>query len=258
MPSLRELQGAFGAALLHDDTARIEPFVFANGLPAQARLRIYRNNTRENFLAALRASFPVLERLTGEDYFRQLAFDYRERFPSTSGNLHHVGTRLPLYLERRFAGTEYGYFPDVARLECAYQDVLVAPDHEPLDTARLLAVPSGSYPRLIFTLAPAVRLVSSRFPVWTIWKENQPDADPHSRIDLGSGAEHVLLRRADESVELRRLEAPEYDFLCALAAGATLADAAARTAAFDVGGCLRRCVAAGAIVDFSVSRGNPS
>ena len=105
MPSLPELQRAFGAALLLGETADIEPYIVPNGVEPAARLRIYRNNARENFLAALRASFPVLERLVGADYFRQLACDYMQRFPSPSGNLHHTGEQLATYLERRFAAT---------------------------------------------------------------------------------------------------------------------------------------------------------
>src|SRR5512145_2544556 len=111
MLSLPELQKAFSAAILFDETGTIEPYVAQKGVEPSGRLRIYRNNARENFLAALRAAFPVLERLMGGDYFRQLAFQYMQRFPSPSGNLHDVGERLPTYLQRRFEHTEYAYFP---------------------------------------------------------------------------------------------------------------------------------------------------
>jgi Putative DNA-binding domain len=236
----------------------IDAHIVANGLEPAARLRVYRNNSREGFVTTLRAAYPVLERLVGEDYFRQLASTYREQFPSPSGNLHHVGERLPGFLARRYAATEFAYFADVARLEWALQEVLVAADHPPLDAARLQSVPADEFARLSFVLHPAAHLVSSPFPVVTIWSANQPGADPGQTIDLGSGAEHVLLLRTRDDVRFERLDAAQFAFLACLQRGATLVDAidgsdAGDTGdAFDAGECLRRHVAAGALVDFTI------
>ena len=253
MPSLHDLQRAFGTALLAGDGAAIEPHIVANGVEPSARLRIYRNNSREGFLATLRTAYPVLQRLVGEEYFRQTALEYRELFPSLSGNQHHVGERLPEFLARRYAQSEYRYFQDVARLEWAFQEVLVAADQGPLDIESLQHVAAADYPGLVFTLHPAARLVSSEYPVLTIWNANQPGADADQIIDLGSGAEHVLLLRTSQGVELRRLDGAEFSFLTSIARGASLADAAeaaSGSGAFDLGVSLRRYVAAQVLVDF--------
>lgn len=254
MPSLLELQKAFGSALLLGETAAIEPFVLANGLEPAARLRIYRNNARENFLATLQAAYPVLERLVGLEYFRQMGLQYMQQHPSPSGNLHHVGERLAGFLARRFEDTEYAYLAEVARLEWACQEVLVAAEHTPLDVARLAAVPSEAYARLVFLLHPAVRIVASPFPVMRIWSANQPGSDASERIDLASGSERILVLRGTETVELRRLEAPEFAFLDGIARGEPLgaiADTPA-LAGFDLGAALRRYVGVHALVDFSL------
>ena len=256
MPSLLELQKAFGAALLFGETADIEPYVVPNGVEPAARLRIYRNNTRENFLGAVRASFPVLERLVGADYFRQLAFDYMQRFPSPSGNLHHTGEEFATYLERKYAATEYAYLPHVARLEWACQEVLVAPEQAPLDLGRLASIEPQGYGDLRLDLHPAIRLVESVYPILQIWSANQPGGDAdHWIIDLSQGSERVLLRRANDGAELQALPAADFAFLSAIAGGESLAraaESAARdsTSEFDLGHTLRQFVAAGVIVDF--------
>ncbi len=255
MPSLHELQRAFTGALLFDETADIEPHVLANGVEPAARLRIYRNNTRENFLATLRAAYPVLERLVGAAYFRQVALGYLQRFPSPSGDLQHVGERLATYLERRFAASEYAYFIDVARLEWAYQEVLVAAEHAPLDLGRLQGIEPADYANLRFALHPAVRLVESSFPVLTIWTANQADGASEEVIDLRQGGERVLVQRTRDAVELTRLPQPDSAFLSAVAAGDTLIRAAEAAAAcsdaeVDLGAILRRYVSGGVIVDF--------
>lgn len=255
MPSLHELQRAFAGALLFGEMEEIAPHVLANGIEPVARLRIYRNNARENFLGALRAIYPVLERLVGADYFRQLALDYMQRYPSPRGDLHYAGERLAAYLERRHAAGEYGYFADVARLEWAYQEVLVAAEHAPLDLERLREIDPTEYAQLRFSLHPAVRLVESAYPVLTIWSANQADRDAGDIVDLRKGGERVLVKRTAEAVELARLSESEFSFLAALAAGETLSSAAdaasAHTATdFDLGSVLRRHVAGGVIVDF--------
>jgi hypothetical protein len=255
MLSLPELQKAFSDALLFDETGTIAAYVVENGIESAGRLRVYRNNTRENFLAALQVSFPVLERLMGGDYFRQLALQYMQRFPSPSGNLHHVGERLPTYLRRRFDHTEYAYFEDVARLEWACQEVLVADEHPALDLERLAAVEPEECGRLCFVLHPAVRLVASPFPVLQIWCANQPDGDTDQVIDLRQGGEQVLVQRTPEKVQLSGLPEADFAFLTAIAASETLTTATKRAAdrtatEFDVGYALRRHVSAGVIVDF--------
>jgi hypothetical protein len=260
MPSLHELQRAFAAALLTDSCADFEPHVRANGIESAARIRIYRNNTRENFLATLRATYPILERLVGEDYFRQLALEYRERFPSGSGDLHHVGERLAEFIAQRFAESPYRYFADIACLEWAYQEVMVAADHASLDIEQLQQVPPADYARLQFRLHPAARLFASTFPVLRIWSANQSGGDTSQVIDLDGGGENVLLVRTAHDVELRLLDIAEFTFLQHTTNGVSLAqatDLASEAGDFDLGATLRRQIALGVLVDFTMSDRQP-
>ncbi len=90
MPALRELQLAFVAAMFGESDG-VEAHVHNGGMSADARLSIYQNNLREGFIKALALTFPVVERLGGTDYFRQLALEFLAAHPSRSGNLHHIG-----------------------------------------------------------------------------------------------------------------------------------------------------------------------
>jgi hypothetical protein len=255
MLSLRETQQRFLRGVLHEQAAAIEPWIGATGLAAADRLRIYRNNCREGFVAALALSYPVLQRLAGESCFRQLARDYQRRYPSPSGNLFHVGAQLPAFLRQQFGGTQFDYFSDVARLEWACQEVLIAPDRQPLDLARLAGVSPARYPRLRFELHPAARLVSSGYPVFRIWEAHQQPADPDP-IDLASGGEQVLVRRNGEGIVIYRLTAGEFAWLSATATAQSLNDALQSAldtdCEFDLGSTLQRWVRNGTLVDYSV------
>jgi hypothetical protein len=250
VPPLRELQLRFAGALFDGRIDAAAGLVHGGALDPAARLRIYANNLREGFAKTLALEFPVIERLVGADYFAQLAREFLAEHPSRSGNLHHIGAPFADFLRARFADTEYACFADVAELEWAYQEVLVAADATPLDPGRLHSVDPSRYAQLRFSVAPACRFVRSRFPIVRIWSSNQPGA-PEETIDLASGGDHVLVLRTSEAVELRRLPPAQFTLLEALAQGFPLGAAleAVQAEDFDLAGALRLFVALGVLAD---------
>jgi len=247
--SLRELQLSFTTAVLDGSNAAISPWIRDEGLSPSARVNIYRNNLHEGFLKALALGFPVIQCLVGEDYFRQLGRLFLTEHPSRAGNLHHIGSPFAGFLRDQFAATPYSYLPDVAELEWAYQECLIAADALPLDPTPLQSVPPERLADLRFDVHPACRLVSSEFPIMRIWRVNQEDRDGTEIIDLRQGADHVLLRRNDDAVELHRLPAAAFTLLRSLSRRATLGDALeiaqAVASDFDLAQTLRHFVELG-------------
>ncbi len=164
--------------------------------PAE-RLSIYRNNLRENFLKVLELEFPVVQRLVGADYFRQTARQFLLQSPSHSGDLFHCGHAFADYLRQQFAASDYAYLPDVAALEWAYQEAMIAADDARIfDIAGLAQLEQDSYDRLCLHPHPALRLLRSPYPIVAIWSANQPDATSDTRIDTGRGGDNALVTRA--------------------------------------------------------------
>lgn len=254
--SLRELQVAFLDGTLHGYPAQLSSLIAASELAREARIAIYANNAREGFLSALAATFPVIERLAGQEWFRQTGREYMHRNPSRSGNLHFVGERFAAFLDDALRGTQYAYFADVARLEWAYQEVLVAADHPSFEISALASVSPADYGSLVFRVHPALRLVESRYPVLAIWKANQPDATGMApSISLDAGASRVLIIRREDHVELRELGAAEFAVLAAFQGGATLGEAfdsaAGADASADLAALLGHVVKLETLVDFA-------
>ncbi len=259
MASLRELQSAFAHALASGDGNLVSPYVVANGIDPARRVGIYANNVRENFLATLEATFPVLARLAGRDWLRQGGGAYLRAFPSRSGNLHYVGEHYADFLERELADAPHAYFADVARLEWAYQEVLVAAEPGMLDLASLATVAPGQQGAIVFALSPAARLVRSVYPLLAIWKANRPEtADDGPTIRLDEGPSRLLVIRRHDHVELRELPGGEFEFLAACARSRALDSAAALATqadpSFDLPASLTRLVQLGAITDWSTPR----
>jgi len=245
MLALRELQMCFTAALLNGD-GDLRAQIIGDGIDSDERLAVYRNNVVEGFIKALAVGFPVIEHLVGTDYFRQLALEFQRAYPSRSGDLHHIGEPFAAFLRSRFEATEYAYLPDVAALEWAYQEAQIAADASPLEADAFREVAPEHVESLRFVLHPACALVRSDYPIIRIWFANQPEADESSMIDLGSGADHVLVRRSPADIEFVRLSAGEFAALEKLSNGGTLGEALetaqAADSTFDLAAALSRFV----------------
>lgn len=250
MQSLRELQQHFCSALLDSADGPVTKWIRADGIHPSARLAIYRNNLQAGFIKTLTLEFPVVCRLVGEDYFRQLSLAFLACQPSRSGDLHHVGAPFALFLRKQFAKTVYSYLADVARLEWACQECLIAEDSEPLDPQTLRDIPADAYGELRFTLRPACRLLHSVFPVLRIWEVNQPDAARDQIVDLTTGPDYLVVRRSSR-LDLCRVPAGDFHLLAKFAEGHNLDSAIeallATDSQFDLGAALRRFIALGVL-----------
>ena len=229
---LANLQAEFMAALradlaLPNPAPALATTIRSGTFSAAERLNIYRNNYRANFRTVLALEFPVIEQLTGVDYFTQLAADYQRQYPSRRGDLHHVGGEFATFLRSRFTASEYQYFADVAAVEWALQEVTVAAELTTrIDASALAGIDPARYAGLRFQLVPAMRLVTSPFPILRIWRAHRAEhAATLEQIDLQAGGESLLVYRGLDDIELRRLPAAEFAWLNGLLQHSTLGEA---------------------------------
>jgi hypothetical protein len=257
MLSLRDTQRAFLSAALTGNSACMAGLVRENGLSVAQRLQIYANNTQLGLLVTLKATYPVVERLGGTEWFAHCARRYQQQFPSRCGDLQYVGERYAAFLQADLADTAHAYFADVARLEWAYQQALIAADDAALAPEALLGVSADDYENLVFTPRRALRLLASPWPILKIWRAHQvdtaADAAPANSssvslesVSLDDGAASVLVMRRADHVELRELSADCHELLALLIGGVTLGKACEQVLTahphFDLGANLRQIV----------------
>lgn len=254
MPSLSEQQRSFAAALF-DNNHAVEPLLLATQRGTVASgLAIYRNNVYCNYRNNLAHSYQVIQRLVGEDYFRQLSDEYIAATPSLSGDVRDYGASYADFLHAHEVATQLPYLPDVARLEWQCKHVLVRARSAPPDLSCLQILSSERYPDLHVELNHASALLTSHYPVLRIWQVNQPNHVGDETIYLNMGVSHILVLRHQDTVSVLELDAAEYAFLSQLQQGLRWGEAllAAQEIApdFDLGGCLLRHVNNGAISRF--------
>src|SRR5215472_17349650 len=165
MPTLLEIQRAVGRSIIAGDDALAACYVLADGLPAEARLGIYRNNFTGTLTAALKLCYPAVHRLVGGEFFEGAARIDISAEPPRRADLDAYGEGFPEFLAGFAPASGLTYLSGVARLEWAVNRALHAPDAEPLDLSRLAAIAAAEHGRVAFRPHPSVALVEVDHPV---------------------------------------------------------------------------------------------
>ncbi|HSS29308.1 MAG TPA: DNA-binding domain-containing protein, partial [Usitatibacter sp.] len=135
--------------------ARFMEMLYSEGA-CEPGIAIYRRNLFANLGNALAATYPVVQRLVGDAFFREAARQYVLAHPSHSGDLNDYGASFAGFLARYPHAATLAYLADVARLEWACHESYGAPDAAPFDLADLARVGADDYPRIRFQLHPSV------------------------------------------------------------------------------------------------------
>jgi hypothetical protein len=231
MPSLYDRQGAFGAALLDPTRAVPEGLVGPDGRPSARRFAVYRNNVVSSLIDALAEAYPIVQRLVGEDFFRAMARVFVTENPPDSPVMLRYGAGFANFLDGFSPLADLPYMGDVARVERAYLASYHAPEATALTVEAMMETPPETLLEMSMVLHPSCRIVTSDYPVGTIWQEDSA-AGPPAPIDLAVGGETVLIARPEARVDLRLLPSGPAQFLLSLGAGHSLtraAEAALRT-----------------------------
>ncbi len=253
MSALPDLQAAL-AAQIRLGVATPEGVAPPAGLlVVPQRLLFHQRHVRTSLTAVLRSRFPAVVKLVGDGFFAYAAALFIAASPPADPRVARYGDALPDFLARFGPARAYPWLPDVARIENAAFAVADAPLRDPIDPARLTAIPTEQAADLVFLWNPAARLVSSDLPaavLWRVAREGRLD----TQIDMANaGPTRLLIRRAADGVEARDLSPVEFAFRAALAGGSTLGVAAACAGAgFDLAGNLAAVLAEGCVTDFSL------
>lgn len=239
-------QRAFLEAVL--DPARPAPSGLTDpaGGPAGRRFDVYRNTVVAGLSKALAEGYPAVRALLGADNFSLLARAYVRAHPPESPLMMHFGERLPGFLGTFEPVRNLAFLPDLARLEYAIRESYHAADAKPVDPAALVAVAPERLDRLRLSLAPAVRLVRSEWPVaslhgFALGGGDRPEVAPETALVCRPGFDPTVVA----------LGPADAVFVAALAdgtpLGAAVDAAAAVDPAFDPSRPLGQLIAGGAI-----------
>ena len=199
------------------------------------RLRVYRNGFLRACIDALRANYPSVERVTGEERFAALARPFVEANPPGTASLVEYGEGFPQHVRDTREVRGLDWLASFAALDRAWTEVYFAEDDD------IEAAPpgrdSGALPgpgvpsdaealmNLRGRLSPRVRLVSLDYRVLATWRRLR-EGEPGPRAEDRHAPQRVLVWRSGAEVLHRDLAVPEHAFIAGVAAGRTCGEAA--------------------------------
>ena len=265
---LEEYTSAFSGYLRTGTVGALSEFC-ARGADL-SRLRVYRNGFLRACIEALRANYPSVERLVGEERFPALARPYVETHPPCVASLVEYGEVFPHYIDDSRQVHRLDCLASFAALDRAWTEVYFSEDDPAQDASsdgvsrdagvlsngdcrlapRVRAVsgpatskaaaPLAEIPddaealmNLRGRLSPWVRLVLPDYRVLDAWGQLRQDGLGR-RTEIPRTPQRVLLWRSGAEILYRDLTLPEHAFVAGVAAGQPFGEAAG--AALDVDG----------------------
>lgn len=236
MHDLADFQASFANALLAEQPV--------GAIASEPGFAVYRNTCARGAVEALRAAFPTVDALIGDDAFTQAALDFRAADPPHSPVLSDYGRGFAHFLARQPWTGELPYLADVAHLDRLWLASFLASD---ADWTPALD-PVGRLPRI--ALHPATRFGWVTTPAMTIWQAHrQPggfgEFEPEWR------EEGALFTRRGSRVQADQIDRAGCLLLVACAGGVSIADSIAMVETAypqnDASNLLARLVGAGAL-----------
>ena len=217
----------FAAALL--DPARPPPAALRawNGIDVGRRFAVHRNNVVVSLVQSLADSFPVVQRLVGDEFFGAMAGVFVRAQPPRSPLLAEYGDVLADWLAGFEPAAVLPYLPDMARLEHARVRAYHAADAPTVDPR---TVGSGLHAavgldRLRIGIHPSLTVIVSDWAVASLWAAHQHDGDDAVAGVEVDRAESALVLRAGDDVLVLPVAAGDAALIRSLQSAQTLATA---------------------------------
>jgi len=245
------IQADFAAALL--DTRLLCPagLCSANGADPASRFAVYRNNVQASLISALADSYPVVQQLVGEDFFRGMTGLFIQRQPPRSPLMSRYGDELADFIAAFEPAACVPYLADVARLERLRTRAYHAADAAAASAQQInaaLADPQA-LAELSIALHPSLHLLDSNYAVVSIWAAHQGVATLRA-IDIHQG-QHALVLRNGLEVEVFALDHGASVFIRHLLHHRSLLQAAQNSPPFDLPQTLALLIGHHAITDLN-------
>ena len=251
-------QGDIVAALLDPRLPCPAGIVAWNGSDPAVRLAVHRNNVVSSLVDALAETFPVVQELVGDVFFRAMAAVFVRTSPPRSRVLAHYGEDFAAFIEGFEPARSVPYLADMARLEMARVHAYHAADAEPV-SAEAVAMATACGDRigeLRLVCHPSVSVLACAHAVVSLWAAHQGDGELGA-IDPDAG-ESALVVRKHLDVLVLKLPPGAVEFVRAmqqdLGLGTAVAVATNAAPEFDLSSTLGLLMGQGALTSIHLPR----
>ena len=183
-------QADWARALLTGDEPAPQGLLGPSGQPAPWRFEICRNGVVAGLVDVLAQGFPVVRGLVGEAFFAAMAREFIAAHPPKTRSMALYGDEFAGFLQGFAPLAALQYVPDVARLEQGLRLSYHAADAPAMPEGALIEIADHLWPLQRLTLAPAVQVIASDWPIHAIWQGARAGGGP-----VRPGGQSVLILR---------------------------------------------------------------
>lgn len=227
---------------------------------SQKRFNVYRNNVALSLINVLGDTFPVTKELTGEDFFTSMARHFISGNLPKSPVMLTYGDIFPAFVKAYKPAESLPFLSDIAALEWARNAAYHGQDAVPLAIEELAGFQEEEIPALTFALHPTLSLLSSDWPIVSIWHAHQQEEPEEALKNLGpleKSAEQALILRPHLDVNVQTISASALHFLKQLSKGRTFGEsveeAVKQDPSFDLPANLAGLFNSGAVTSISIT-----
>ena len=222
MQTLATLQRDFQNYVLGRQKRVVREVQCASRSGAVARMDVYARAYELRLLEVLRADFPALHVLAGDNVFEAVGRAYIHAHPSDSPNARWFGRRLDTFLARSNSFPQADAMAEMARFEWAVGLAFDAPDQAALSLEQLATVSAERFSPATFLVHPSVQLLSLIWNVPAFWKAVESKVDP-SPVAAARAPVQWVVWRPELTTYFRSLERDEKLALDAVVEGKSFA-----------------------------------
>ena len=244
------MQTEFAKGLLDPTQPTPKGVIGPGGREAGKRYDVYRNNVVVSLTEALAAAYPVIKAVVGKEFFDAMAGEYVRKHPPKSPLMIYYGEDFPSFLTKFPPASHLGYLPDVARVELARRQAYHAADTTPCAPEKLANLNGNKLYDARLVLHPSVRIIRSRYPVFSIWRYNSTD----DKSPIGGAREITMVSRPYGEVIMQNPTIGTAMFIESLLTdplGVAMDKAKAVQPNFDLSNNLTELLSAGLITDIT-------
>lgn len=222
-------QTAFATPLLSPEQPCPTGLKIWNNSDPAVRYAVYRNNVVTSLVDALADTYPVVQQLVGEEFFRAMAKAFALSHPPLSTVMAGYGQGFADFVATFAPAASVPYLADVARLEVARVRAFHAADVSPVANKtmeRVLTDPNKLL-RLCLCLHPSLQVITSSYAIVSLWAAHQGTLCIDS-VDPYVAQSALIFRHALDVYTLELCDGVD-GFIHALRSGQTVMAAVSQT-----------------------------
>ncbi len=217
---LADIQKTFKDTMLdhpdavHDPSDEFSALFNVGNIPLPERLKVYRNNIVGGLTDTLLISFPLVKKLVGEAFFKELARAFIPQNPPNEGCLNTYGQGLNTFIKTFKPAQSLPYLSDVARFEIALTNSYYAPDDKALTIEDLSKILPEDLSNMPLQLRKSTELLSSSYPLNAIREFClREDQNNDEQLDLDQSGAPLMIYRPALEVLVVTLNKDEFEML---------------------------------------------